>query len=291
MTSFQSFNPVVTAIYFLFVTAIAMFSSNPIYVIISLIGAAIAYQLQVSEKKKRTQLYFWVLFIILSLINPLVSHNGITVLFVMNDNPVTLEALIYGISASAAIIAVLYWFGIFSEIMTSDRLLYVLGGLSPKLSLIISMALRYVPLFSKQAEKINHSQKALGLYKEDNIIDALKGKIRVFSVMVTWTLENGIITADSMSARGYGIGKRTCYSDYKFRKCDFILLIFCCLMFAVSLWTIISGDTEFVFYPYIKSQISIKACAGYISYAVLVMLPIIIEAEEKLKWKYLISKI
>lgn len=52
MTSFQSFNPVVTAIYFLFVTAIVMFSSNPIFVIISLIGAVIAYQLQVSEKRK-----------------------------------------------------------------------------------------------------------------------------------------------------------------------------------------------------------------------------------------------
>ena len=31
--------------------------------------------------------------------NPFVNHNGATVLFIMNDNPITLEALIYGIFA------------------------------------------------------------------------------------------------------------------------------------------------------------------------------------------------
>ena len=35
-------------------------------------------------------------------------HNGETVLFVMNDNPITLEATIYGTVSAAAVISVLY---------------------------------------------------------------------------------------------------------------------------------------------------------------------------------------
>ncbi len=291
MISFRNINPVVNAVYFLLVTTILMISENPIFTVLSIIGAVTVFIMETEKKEIKTHIYSLGLFVALSLINPLVSHNGVTVLFVMNDTPVTLEAFLYGIFSAGTIVAILYWFKTFSQIMTSDKLLYIFGKLSPKLSLIISMALRYVPLFTKQWEKISNSQKALGIYREDNIIDFLRAKVRIFSVMVTWTLENGIITADSMSARGYGTGKRTYFSEYKFRKTDIIFMILSFLLFSFTLISVISGEQNFKFYPRITTNITTKTIAGNISYMFLIILPVITETEERIKWRYLTSKI
>ena len=290
MRSFSQLNPIVITIYFVAVLGIVMFCLNPIILSISLVGAVALNLIINGCKDGRSHMYSIVLFVILSLINPFVSHNGVTVLFVMNNKPVTFEALIYGIATAVMIVSVIYMFRTFSEIMTSDKLLYIFGGISPKLALILSMALRYVPLFNRQAKKVENTGKALGIYKEDNVVDNFKGKLRIFGIMVTWALENGIITADSMAARGYGVGKRSRFYEFRIYMDDIIFLILCVVL---SGFTIVGiKDIEFDFYPAIKmSELTITGVVGYISYGILVSLPIIIEVKESLKWKYLRSKI
>ena len=137
-------NPVVTTVYFVAVAGIAMFSANPVISAISLLGAVVLFVMNNCRKNLSTHFFSLLLFAVMALVNPFVSHNGATVLFVMNNNPVTLEALVYGICAALTVIAVLYWFRSFSQIMTEDKLLYLFGILSPKLALTLSMALRYV---------------------------------------------------------------------------------------------------------------------------------------------------
>ena len=213
-----------------------------------------------------------------------------TVLFVMNGLPVTKEALFYGFAAGGMIIGVLYWFRCFSRVMTSDKLMYLMAGISTKLSLVISMALRYVPLFGRQIRAVSQSQKALGLYKEDNLIDRMRGGLRIFSVMVTWTLENGIITADSMTARGYGVGPRTRFSIFRWTRQDVLLLVLTLLLAALSLWGA-AGRTVSYYPIYAASPVTPQAAAGYAAYGLLCVLPAIITGKEALKWCILRSRI
>lgn len=290
MRSFSSYNPIVITVYFIAVVGIVMFCMNPVILSLSLLGALSLYFIRNGLRDGRTHMYSILFFIVLTVINPLVSHNGVTVLFVMNNKPVTFEAFIYGIATASMIISVLYWFRTFSEIMTSDKLLYIFGLFSPRLALILSMALRYVPLFNRQWGKVNQAQKALGIYKEDNIVDNFKGKLRIFGIMITWALENGIITADSMMARGYGIGKRSKFSEFRFYKDDIIFVLISVIMFVLSLLGI--KEIKFEYYPAIKmSDLTLSGITGYLAYAVLVFIPVIIEVKEVLKWKYLRSKI
>lgn len=292
MRTFEEYNPMVTAVYFFAVSGIVMFCRNPVLLLTSLFGALLYYFMRNKLHNAKTHLFSLGLFLVMILINPLVSHNGVTVLFLINHNPITLEATVYGIASGVMVLAVLYWFSSFTQLMTSDKLLYLFGKLSPKLALVLSMGLRYVPLFSKQTVKINQTQTALGLYKDDNIIDRYKGGLRVFSVMITWALENGIITADSMTARGYGIGKRSHFSLFRFRRSDITLLGIVTALFAFTLISIGSGAVDFAYYPAIQgTDLSPSALLGYLSYGILTLLPAIIEAEEKFKWKYLQSKI
>ncbi|MBQ7930299.1 MAG: cobalt transport protein, partial [Clostridia bacterium] len=234
MRSFENANPLALAVYFLSVSGISMFCMNPLLLFLSLTGAVLYYFVRSGRKRMKSHLWSLGLFLVLVVLNPLVSHNGVTVLFVLNHNPVTLEAAVYGIAAAGMILAVLYWFRSFTEIMTSDKLLYLFGKFSPKLALVLSMGLRYVPLFTRQAQKIGQTQTALGLYKDDNLIDRFRGGMRIFDVLVTWGLENGIITADSMTARGYGIGKRSHFSIFRFRRSDIVLLISTAFLLGVT---------------------------------------------------------
>lgn len=289
MRTFADFNPIVITVYLLTVAGIAMFCINPVIFLLSLVGAVAYYGFSYGISAKNL-LFYIVMFLVLTIINPIVSHNGVTVLFVVNNNPITLEAVIYGASSALMLVGVMYWFSAYSKIMTSDKLLYLFGSLSPKLSLILSMALRYVPLFKGQAVKVEQSQKALGLYKEDNIADNMRNKLRVFSILVTWALENGIITADSMSSKAYGSGKRTHFKGFRFIKSDYILLGICLCLGAVTI-TSVSG-LEFKYYPAIVApKLTVRSLATYIAYGILAILPVLIEVKEVLKWKYLKSKI
>lgn len=291
MTGFSYLNPAVITVWFLSVSAIAMFCNHPCITFLTLTGSVIFYIMNSKSRKMRSHLFFFILFIVLSLANPFVSHNGATVLFVMNNNPVTLEALLYGINSSAMIVGVLYLLRCFSSIMTSEKLLYVTGRLSPKLSMILSMAVRFVPLFGRQGQKVNDAQKAMGLYKDDNIIDDLKGHLKVFSVVSTWGLENGIITADSMEARGYGTARRTRMTRFRFTKYDAAFLCTSIILALICASAVGTKKIFFEFYPVIRNaNMGVHGIVGMIAYAVLVFMPIIIDTEVRLRWKYLTSR-
>ena len=268
-----------------------MFSQNPVLISISLVSGILYYCIKNGKKSVKGA---WMLLLpIIGLIaNPLFSHNGASILFFLNNNPVTLESALFGLSSGAAIAATLFWLASFTKIMTSDKLLYIFGSISPKLALILSMTLRYIPLFQKQIEKTNNAQKAMGLYKDDTAIDKIKGGIRVVSVMVTWALENGVITADSMTARGYGTGKRSRFAIFKWTKQDTALLAVSAALCIFTLTAMIKGSLNFEWYPYIvPAKDGWMTTAAYISFGLLSLLPDYLQIKEETRWKSLQSKI
>ena len=290
MRRFADHHPVALAVYFLCTAGVGMFTMTPGILLLSLLGALVSLAVTGIFCRWRAHLYSLLLFAGMALINPLVSHHGVTVLFVLNHNPVTLEALLYGAAAGAMIVAAMTWFRAFSAVMTSDKLLCVFAGLSPKLALMLSMALRYVPLMTRQMHTVSQAQQALGLYREDNLIDRMKAGLRIFSVMTTWTLENGIITADSMAARGYGTGKRSRFTIFRWTRQDMLLLLLTLLLTGLTLWGA-SGDA-FTYYPTISaSPATLRTITGLGAYGLLVLLPAIITGKEVLKWHCLRSKI
>ena len=290
MKGFSEYNPAVVALVIFSITGVAMFTDYPVFSALTLTGGMLYYTIRIGRDSIKGHPRFLALFLILALASPLISHNGRTVLFVLNDNPVTLEALLYGVNSAASMVGALYWLLCFTQMMTSDKLLYITGRLSPKLSLVLSMALRSVPLYQAQAKKIRDAQKAMGLFKDDNIIDDILGNMRIFSALATWALENGIITADSMAAKGYGICRRTQFSAFRFGTADVILLIADIVLLTASAFAAYS--VTFVFYPDITAGTpDIAGVCGLTAYGILVLLPSVIETEASLRWNYLQSKI
>ena len=292
MISLNELNPIAAFLWLMLTAGIAMFVMNPIILALSLAGAALYFFARRPDAGAKPLLFYIAVFLISAVMNPLFVHSGATVLFVVNHNPITLEALYYGMALGGMIASSLCWFRSFQEIMTSDKLLYVFGSALPKLTLILSIALRYIPLLKDQAKRVRDAQRALGLFREENVIDRLRGEIRIFSVLVTWVLENGIITADSMTARGYGTGRRTRFALFRFRGRDAALCALCVALGGAAIAAAASGALSCSFYPRFRmSAGGPLAAVGYACYALLAFAPGILELEERFRWKALRSKV
>ncbi len=293
MKAFGIYHPFVLLLYFLSVLLVAMFVSNPVLEVTALLGGCLFCLILQNKREIPGNVGFYtILFLMVAVTNPLFSHNGVTPLFFLNGNPVTLEAFVYGVAIAVMVIGVMMWCKCYSEIMTSDKFLYLFGRIIPKLSLILSMALRFIPMFKRQMRRVNRAQKAMGLYSSKSFVDKIKSAMRIFMAMISWSIENAMETSASMKARGYGIKGRTNFSIFRFYFHDGILLTTCILLLGLTIAGTASGEMVFYYYPKISElNRSPYAISVYTAFFILSFLPSIIEVKEALVWKYYRSKI
>ena len=292
MRSFETMNPAAVSVQLLLAACITLFCLEPSLLLISLLCGLSYFILRNGSGSRGFHLAALGIPALFAVLNPLWNQHGVTVLFFLNDRAYTLEALCYGAVTGVRLAAVLYWFRNFSDLMTSEKLFYLFRFLSPKLALIFTVALRNITLFRVQMHKIQETQRAAGLYREGHLIDDLRGGLRVFSILLTWALETGIITATSMSARGYGSGRRTSCTFYRWTKGDVILLLLSLALSAATLVPIAYGALKREYYPV---SVPPHYGAGYFlavgAYTALALLPLIYAGKEALTWHSLRSEI
>lgn len=289
----NNYHPFSLFCYFLSVLIFTMFLQSPVFMLIALLGGVLFY-LSLNRYKfdYKSVMSYLVLFLLVAITNPLFSHNGVTKLFYINNNAITLEALLYGANIGLMIISVIYWFKCFNLVLTEEKILFLFGKISPKIALILSTSLRFIPMLKEQSKKIKDSQKVMGLYATDNYLSRLKSNTRAFSAVMTYSLEKAIELGQSMEAKGYGLKGRTYYSNYKMRINDFILLAFTIVFDAIIIIAKINGNLDFSFYPSIKaSAVNIQSIIGNIAFLLLCFMPFVLKVKEDLDWKYYKSKI
>ncbi|MBQ9551646.1 MAG: energy-coupling factor transporter transmembrane protein EcfT [Clostridia bacterium] len=271
MKQFSRLHPVVLFFYFCAALGVTMFCLNPAVQIISL-GGALLLNLIVDGKPKKRRFLPLLMIPLGGLLNPVFSHHGQTILFFLNNNPVTLQAIYYGLNMGGTACAVLFWLSCFTQIMSSDKLLCVFGRFSPKLALMLSLILRFVPLLGRRSRESREALQAIGLFREDNFFWKLRSRVRVFFAVATSALENGIIAADSMEARGYSVGRRTAYSVFHFSWADGVFAFVSAAALGVVL--IVLRAMQLDFYPTVTLKGSPVACGvGLAAFALLCLLP------------------
>lgn len=295
MHEFKTYHPLINFIYFAFVIACSMVFMHPVCLGISLISGFCYSVMQKGRKAVRMSLFSILPILILSaLINPAFNHEGVTILtYLPNGNPLTLESVIYGVAAATMICAVILHFSCYNEVMTSDKFIYLFGKIIPSLSLIFSMVLRFVPKFREQLFAISAGQKCIGRNAgSGSILQRAKNGIRILSILITWSLEDALVTADSMKSRGYGLKNRTAFSNFMFRRRDKKALF---TLLGLGLYVLIGGilgEMRFRYFPSVKgAELSLYGVSVYAAYLMLFITPIIIECWEERKWNLLKQKI
>lgn len=293
--AFSAFHPMVNLVYFTSVIGFAMFFMHPVCLALSFACAA-AYAVYLLGKKalRIGLLYMLPMVIVTALLNPLFNHRGVTILgYLPNGNPLTLESVVYGIAAAVMLITVIAWFSCFNAVMTSDKFIYIFGRVLPAMSLILSMALRFVPRFRAQIKVISNAQKCIGRdVSNGDAFRRAKHGIKILSIMVTWALENAIETADSMKGRGYGLPGRTAFSNFRFRKRDGYALAYILVCAAVVIAGSLTGVYRFRYFPSIRGEwAGAYTIVVFATYLALGAFPLLVNLKEDLVWRRIEQRI
>ncbi|MCM1149310.1 MAG: energy-coupling factor transporter transmembrane protein EcfT [Butyricicoccus sp.] len=293
--TFSGLHPAVNFLYFALVLAFTMFLTHPASLAISL-AASLCYAIYLNGRRavRFGLMYMLPMMLLAALVNPAFNHEGATLLtYLPSGNPLTLESIVYGVTAAIMLAAVITWFSCYTAVMTSDKFVYLFGRIIPALSLVLSMTLRFVPKFKAQLKTVSEAQRCVGRdVANGSLPRRMKTAVTILSVMVTWSLENAIETADSMKSRGYGLPGRTAFSIYRFDDRDRAVLcwlIFCGFYIACG-WA--AGGLYWRYYPTIKGAALTPFTLSFqLVYLALCLTPVILNRREDRVWKRLRSEI
>lgn len=280
-------HPVVSAVYFLTLLIVLIFNTNPVIAITGVVaGCCYLYMLRGGTRLARILAVYIPLCLVVAVTNPLFSHAGATPLFFMRGRPVTLEAFVYGLITGAVIVSVMLWCQCLGEIITADKLMYLASGV-PQTAMLLTMSLRFLPLFIRQGKRINEAQRGIGIGVEDAVWSRIRAAARTFSALTGWAMENAMDTASSMKARGYGMKRRTCFVLYRFEKRDAAFLSVTVVLFVLALAGMGRGSVRFACYPEISH---IPSGAGawmvYAAFLIQAFFPVVMEIVASVRWSY-----
>lgn len=288
VSRFSKLHPVVQLVYFLLCLIIIMSVNSPFFSAAALLGALI-YSVKVNKKQWITDFIFTIVLIaVTSVFNMLFAHYGEDVLFAVNNTQFTLESLFYGFNQGMVLSSVIIWFSIFSKMFDSERVIYIFR-FTPKLALIFSMVLGFIPRFKSKLKDIESAQLGLnGGNVEKGIVNKTKSAISNLSALVTYSLESSIITADSMEARGYN-PKAVRSGRFRWSGGDAFAFALILSLSAFVLFSMITGKIKFLFDPVIISEKN--SPLALLFFAVLELLPFFVDLVEDLLWKKSSAKI
>ena len=286
MRFFGTLHPAVSMCYFVCVIGLTLACPHVVTVLLSLLGSTL-FNLALRGRKAfgRTMRFVLPMFLIVCIGNPLVNHRGVTMLCLLFNQWITLEAIVYGVVTACSLAAIILWFGCYQEVMTSDKFLYLFGKIAPATALLITSALRFIPQMQQNAAQIRQSRAML----QDNsprLFQKLAHAIQNLSALLGMSMENAVQTADSMKARGFGARRRTTFHLFRFDARDARTLALILTLFGICVVARCYGHGYMEYYPRITAlTMGASSMTMFILFAALMLLPSILEAKEAVVWR------
>lgn len=250
-SAFYGMHPGVIFLYFVGLFAFVFMWNHPVFSLTVMAFILLLDALYVEKYKMMSAFKgFWIVALLIILINPLTNHRGTHILFYLSDNPITLEAFLYGVSTSVMIFSMFMAFLVFNALIDSERFLFLFAKFFPKIGFITNMSIRYTSVFQKRAQNIIDVAKTRG-------IEVNSGKFRhkietaghLLKALISWCLEEGMMIAEVLKAKEYGQKRRTTYNRFKLISADICLAIVLVLSFTVNTSLFYYGAGQYAMYP------------------------------------------
>lgn len=285
---FSSLHPLPSFLYYLGAIILIMTFYHPIFLLAGLLILIAINFIQDRGKKIKSYRKFYIFMaMIIIFMNPIISSRGETVLFYIFDRVITLESLVYGICTAISLTSIMVLFLSYNMIITEDKFMYLFSDMLPKTSFLIMMTMGFIPLLKRRITEINTVQELKGGKEYGNKFkEKLIERMKVLNILLIWSLEESIIRARSMRARGYGaVQKRSFYFNYRMDKLDIFTLLFIIFAVFTLMFSWNRGIIHYEIYPKVSSvNLEFKTILFFILYILYLGIPIIIEGMDKLKW-------
>lgn len=290
--AFSSVHPGICFTFFACALILGMCFRHPIHLLIALAFSTFAFLSICGQKAWSFLAAFVPMFVIVAFINPIINAEGNTVLFTYLNRPYTFEALMYGCCIAAMLVSMMIWIACYTSIMTSDKHTYLFGSIAPAASLVFCMVLRLIPHYERRTVQMAHAREGIGAsIAQDTTPKRLQSGMSLMSGLVTWALEDAVVSADSMRARGYGATSlRSSYARYRMTKRDIILLSGIIALTALSAICYLASKTSLEFFPAISlGETNNLFALSCIYYLALLSVPTLVNLRESITWRNSLS--
>lgn len=285
-------------LYLFAVVGVTVCVSRPDFCVLSLVGALAADALMNGRAAARFALKFGLpVALITAAVNPLVNHLGVTVLFYLGNNPVTAEAMYYGLAMGASFAAVLVWFHALGRALTGEGFVALVGKVLPKTSLTLSIALGCEPQLKRDIRAISEARAALGEQRDAvagrgksyirNTYRSVRHGLKTLDTAVGCALEDSVETAVAMRARGYGLRPRARYKPDAGGTVFFMLTV----AFLAACVTGRCLAPAYSYYPVYVLPYTLADILSVAAFGALCLLAAAVRIVEEIKWRLLRSNI
>ncbi|SFR01210.1 energy-coupling factor transporter transmembrane component T family protein [Desulfoscipio geothermicus] len=233
---------------------------------------------------------------VIMLVNAVFVQAGSTVLFygprvpVLGKIRITLEAICFGIGMGIRLLVIVSAFCFYTYAVHPDKALKLFSKFGNKSVLAVTLSTRLFPLMIRDVRRITEVQRCRGVKLDTGSRwQRVKNRLPVINVLLLSSLERSLQLAESMQARGYGSGKRTCYTRDLWRPRDCLIFSAAVLSLLTGIWAVWQGWAGYTYYPRLESlQLNDLKMAAVIVLALTV--PTVLSWGWK-KWPLLKSKI
>lgn len=288
-TRFSRFHPAILFFYYVGSIILIMLFMHPIYLSVAIIIFILFHFFY----DRFRGLLRWMKFILLTgglifFLTPLFNERGRYLLFELFGHRVTLEAITYGGMSALSLLGVMVLFISYNEVITPNKILFLFSKFLPQFAVLLMLTLRFIPLMKRRLNEISAVQMAKGIsiYQGTWRERLQKGMVYI-QILLTFSLEEAIQTADSMKARGYGLYKRTTYEHFRLKVIDKIAFLFLFLILSICIYMRFTGVGFLTVYPLMES-ISLMPCEWVILfiYSLFLSFPLYVEIGE-IEWRTL----
>lgn len=148
-------HPGILIVYYLILALSAFLFSNPYYMITFIVLMLFLIYLQgVRSELVNVMKIFIPLGALIIIINPLFIYEGAHRIYLWGSYFITLEALVYGFLMAGTFLIVLLALSSYNKTVSYQEMLYILSKKLPVISMVLVMALRFIPLLNFRAVEI-----------------------------------------------------------------------------------------------------------------------------------------
>jgi energy-coupling factor transport system permease protein len=220
------------------------------------------------------------LALLVALVNPLVSQQGLTVLLdgpvvpVMGNVDVTLEALVFGAVAGLRVLVVIGVFALYSACIDPDEVLRLVGRVAPRSALTASLATRTVPVLGRDAERlaVAYELRATSGGPRSNAGgrgSSVRRAATLTRALAAGALERSIDLAAALEVRGYSGARRLARGDVPWSRHDFCFAFAAAAIALAAAGGSLFGWAGFDAYPLLRLE------AGPATFALAAAIPLL----------------
>ncbi|MEE4275002.1 MAG: energy-coupling factor transporter transmembrane component T [Thermoleophilia bacterium] len=218
----------------------------------------------------------------LALLNPIFSRGGLDVLWETTLGPltvkVTVQGIAFGITSALRLATVTLAFALFTLVIDPDEQLGLLSRLSFRSGLVLSLAARLFPVFSRDAARLADAQRARGVELDrGRRRERAAARVPLLAALLTRSLERAVDVAASMEARAYGSGGRSRWvRRRRWTAADVVTAAAAALAAVALLGGLATGAFAYDFFPLLDDPWAMLASGWWVALALTLAVPLVV---------------